>query len=338
MRGLILLAGLLSMLLVFTPPALQAAQPGIEIVAGDRSVTLSRSELLQREDLTTIHIPRDVTYKRPMTYRAVPLAALLRETSLTPDAMPGEMIEIVATDGFVTVLPPSLVFAKGETASVPYLAIEPEDAPWPVVPGKTVSVGPFYLVWLRPEASGVRSEQWPYMVASIRGTESPEHRWPELAVDAALPPDSPIRAGQALFFTQCMVCHTLNGAGNAHVGPDLNRPQNPTEYLVPTACASSSATRLRCGLGPRCKCRGSTRRHSAITRSIRSSSIWRTWPDGRRAERPRLRVAGDLPGSRPVVPVGDTPIAHSSRRLRGPRPRQRRSFDKGRASSTQLSG
>jgi hypothetical protein len=68
MRGLILLAGLLSMLLVFTPPALQAAQPGIEIVAGDRSVTLSRSELLQREDLTTI-IPRDVTYKRPMTYR-----------------------------------------------------------------------------------------------------------------------------------------------------------------------------------------------------------------------------------------------------------------------------
>ena len=32
-----------------------------------------------------------------------------------------------------------------------------------------------------------------------------------------------------------MVCYTLNGAGNAHVGPDLNLPQNPTEYLVPTA-------------------------------------------------------------------------------------------------------
>jgi len=32
-----------------------------------------------------------------------------------------------------------------------------------------------------------------------------------------------------------MVCYTLNGAGNAHVGPDLNLPQNPTEYLVPAA-------------------------------------------------------------------------------------------------------
>lgn len=32
-----------------------------------------------------------------------------------------------------------------------------------------------------------------------------------------------------------MVCYTLNGAGKAHVGPDLNLPQNPTEYLVPTA-------------------------------------------------------------------------------------------------------
>lgn len=235
MRCLILLAGLLPMLLALVPGELRAAQPGIKIVAGDRSVTLSPSELLQRRDLTTIHLPRDVTYKRPMTYRAVPLASVLREASLMPDMMPGEMIEIVAIDGFVTVLPPALLFPKDETASVPYLAIEPEDAPWPAIPGKTVSAGPFYVVWLRPEASGIRSEQWPYMVARVRSTEAPEHRWPELAVDAALPPDSPIRAGQALFFTQCMVCHTLNGAGNAHVGPDLNRPQNPTEYLMPAA-------------------------------------------------------------------------------------------------------
>jgi len=28
-------------------------------------------------------------------------------------------------------------------------------------------------------------------------------------------------------------CHKLNGAGDADVGPDLNLPQNPTEYLTP---------------------------------------------------------------------------------------------------------
>ena len=31
--------------------------------------------------------------------------------------------------------------------------------------------------------------------------------------------------------TQCLVCHQLNGAGSANVGPDLNRPENPTEYF-----------------------------------------------------------------------------------------------------------
>ena len=32
---------------------------------------------------------------------------------------------------------------------------------------------------------------------------------------------------------QCLTCHKLNGAGAADVGPDLNRPQNPTEYFTP---------------------------------------------------------------------------------------------------------
>ena len=225
------LTGLLATLLVFTPAGWAASQPSIEIVLGDRTVTLSRSELLQRADVTEIRIPRDSTYKQPMSYRALPLAGLLRDLRPGPD----EVIEIVATDGFVTLLPPDLVFAKGRTASLPYLAIEPADKPWPAVPGKAESAAPFYVVWLKPELSGVRSEQWPYAVASFRSAESPVHRWPVLAVDETLPADSPIRAGQALFITQCMVCHTLNGAGSAHVGPDLNIPQNPTEYLAPTA-------------------------------------------------------------------------------------------------------
>ncbi len=29
----------------------------------------------------------------------------------------------------------------------------------------------------------------------------------------------------------CMVCHTLNLAGDATIGPDLNFPYNVTEYL-----------------------------------------------------------------------------------------------------------
>jgi mono/diheme cytochrome c family protein len=31
-----------------------------------------------------------------------------------------------------------------------------------------------------------------------------------------------------------MPCHKLSGAGATTVGPDLNRPMNPTEYMTPT--------------------------------------------------------------------------------------------------------
>src|SRR5262249_51262790 len=98
-----------------------------------------------------------------------------------------------------------------------------------------VSAGPFYVVWLHPEASGVRSEQWPYMVTELRSADSPAQRWPTLAVAPDLPADDPIRAGQALFAIQCLVCHRLNGAGAADVGPDLNLPESPTEYFQATA-------------------------------------------------------------------------------------------------------
>lgn len=235
MRWLIVLAVLLSILAACPAGVSPAAEPGITIDTGTGTLTLLRDQILKRRDLTTILVPRDVTYKRAMTYRAVPLASLLADASLGQGETSEDMIEIVAADGFVSVLPLSLVFAQSARASVPYLAVEPVDSPWPAIPGKNVDAGPFYVVWLRPEASGIRSEQWPYMVASIRGTESPVHRWPQLGVDPALPPDSPIRAGQALFVTQCMACHPLNGAGNAHVGPDLDLPWNPTEYLTPAA-------------------------------------------------------------------------------------------------------
>ncbi len=45
--------------------------------------------------------------------------------------------------------------------------------------------------------------------------------------------DDPARRGQQLFVDNCFVCHKMNGAGEATVGPDLNLPMNPTEYFQP---------------------------------------------------------------------------------------------------------
>ncbi len=219
---------ILALLLFLLPISAMAADSHtLTLSNGAEQHLLTAAELLKRPETTDITIENDGSYGKTMHYRAIPLAALLKGINVAPDSV----VEAVATDGFVAQLPLDLLLQTKAKAAQPYLAIEPPDAPWPVLTGKKASAGPFYIIWKNPAASGIRSEQWPYMVVELRTADSPAKRWKELAVDAALPATSPIRAGQALFATQCMSCHKLNGAGSADVGPDLNRPASPTEYF-----------------------------------------------------------------------------------------------------------
>jgi mono/diheme cytochrome c family protein len=207
----------------------QADEPTITVTVGNDTRSFTRGELLARSDATTIAVVRDVTYRVPMTYRAVPVASLLAGMRLPPDSV----IEAVTLDGFIAQLPPDLILNTDEGKAVAWLAIEPADNPWPKIPGKDASAGPFYIVWTGAAVGTIRSEQWPYQMAKLISQLSPAARWPALAVNSALPPTDPVRAGQALFVVQCLPCHKLNGAGASDVGPDLNLPQNPTEYLTP---------------------------------------------------------------------------------------------------------
>jgi mono/diheme cytochrome c family protein len=223
MRALVLLC------LLLLPGIARADEPTITITAGSDTRSFTRSELLARPDVAAIDVLRDVTYHVPMSYRAVPVASLLAGMTFPRDSA----IEAVASDGFVAQLPPDLVLNTDKRRAVAWLAIEPADHPWPPIPKKDGSAGPFYIVWTGPEVGSIRSEQWPYNVAKLVNQPSPASRWPALAVNSALPPAHPARAGQALFFVQCLPCHKLNGGGASDVGPDLNLPQNPTEYLSP---------------------------------------------------------------------------------------------------------
>lgn len=192
--------------------------------------TLTTRELLNRPDVRTIQVPADVVYKRTMTYRAVPLRAVLGV-----DHLPASReLQIKATDGFITNLPAKLIFPPAGKGAEPWLAIEPSDKPWPPAP-KGAVIGPFYVVWSNPAASGILSEQWPYNVEAIGVVAESATRWPQLAVGGNVAAASPVRAGQALFVTQCMACHRMNGAGDSTLGPDLNLPHNPTEYFLPWA-------------------------------------------------------------------------------------------------------
>ena len=128
---------------LFLTPGNALADPVLDVAIGGQTRQFGRDELLRRADVTRVTIPNDVSYGKPMSYLAVPLAALL--AGLNPPA--NSVIESVALDGFVAQLPPDLVTNTDPARAVAWLAVEPADPAWPKLPGKDQSAGPFYLVW-----------------------------------------------------------------------------------------------------------------------------------------------------------------------------------------------
>jgi mono/diheme cytochrome c family protein len=212
----VLLAGLAT-------PAM-AAVPVLVVTTGAETRQFTADELLAWRDAATLAVPHDVAYGRATSYRAVPLRTLL--SALPPDA--ADTMEARATDGFVSQLPRALI----EGSAVPWVAVEDPAHPWPLIPGKTFSAGPFYLVWQDPERAGISPEQWPYALAALTAVASPVQRWPAIAVDASVPADAPARRGQAVFIVNCLPCHRLGGSGEGIVGPDLLRPMPAATYFT----------------------------------------------------------------------------------------------------------
>src|SRR3954454_23500934 len=150
-----------------------SADPVLDIVIAGQARQFGRDQLLRRPDAAEVAVSSDVAYGKPMNYRAVPLASLLVGLNPPPDSV----IESVALDGFAAQLPLDLLTNSDPAKAVAWLAIEPADMPWPLLPGKPASAGPFYIVWTG--ATRVRSEQWPYQLARLASQPSPTARWPD---------------------------------------------------------------------------------------------------------------------------------------------------------------
>lgn len=218
------------MVLVLAAIPAGAADRTLTVSVGDRDRTFTSRELLARKELTTITIAADVAYKSRRTYAAVPLLALLGPAAgLTFDTL-----EVRASDGFVSQLPMALIKRAASGGAVAWVAVEPPGQPWPKVPGKSITAGPFYVVWQAPEKSGVGPEQWPYAVVALRGVRSPVQRWPQMVVRGAAGAVPAVQRGMASFIKHCLACHKIDGAGEATIGPDMARPMSPTAYLSET--------------------------------------------------------------------------------------------------------
>ncbi|MDG6404167.1 cytochrome c, partial [Pseudomonas quasicaspiana] len=104
----------LAALILVPQLSLQAAQLRIERSHGVE--TWETSQLLVHPQIQTIKISEDVAYKRDMSYRAIPLAALLEGVTAQ------DHLQAVATDGFAAEIPAApVVQPKGSKA---WLAIE----------------------------------------------------------------------------------------------------------------------------------------------------------------------------------------------------------------------
>ena len=222
----------------------QAAEPSLQIIDGDRRVTFTSAQLLSRGDVKTITVT-DSEYRETLTqFKAVPVANLFQGVSIPEDAV----VQFRCTDGFAAYLEKARLLNRDTKASTAYLAIEDPRKPWPLLPGKKSSAGPFYLVWKNPEASSIGSEEWPYQVTSFEILPDLRAVFPK--VFPAVNSGPRVLNGFKVFKKNCFSCHQMNGEGAGSIGPDLNRPMNPVEYFET----------------------------HALRRIIRDSASVRTWP------------------------------------------------------------
>ncbi|GAB3793039.1 cytochrome c [Dyella agri] len=201
------------------PLLAHAAELRIDLGHGARIWTTA--QLLARPDAAAVTIPDDVAFRHSMTYRAVPLRALL------PGLGPDQHLQFVAADGFAAEIPAETILNRQGAQA--WLAVEDPTHPWPALSGSGKAAGPFYLVWTAPQAARIGPEQWPYQLASIRALPDVAARFPAVVPQADA--SAEVRQGFAAFKRSCFACHTMNGEGDAQLGPDLNLPYNPTEYL-----------------------------------------------------------------------------------------------------------
>jgi mono/diheme cytochrome c family protein len=207
-----------------------AAEPTLTIKSGTQTVTYTRSQLLQRTDLQTITTLEDPAYRnQKMTYQAVPVTSLFKAIVIPANAT----IQFQTLDEFSAPIAKDKLLANSPEQASAYIAIESADKKWPAIkPGvDDRTPGPFYLIWKNPKKSNISTEEWPFQLAGFSIEDAFAVRFPHVAPNADMAETSAVMRGFKVFKSNCFTCHTVNREGQGKIGPDLNVPHNPTEYL-----------------------------------------------------------------------------------------------------------
>lgn len=209
-----------------TPPAKPAGSLTVNWPGGSRDFT--REELWNHAQATELSIADQAAHSgQKITFHAVPMPAIFEGITFEQ----GETLEFDSLDGFSLSLDPAQVLNTDKDKARAYLAIEDPSHPWPKLKDGKSTAGPLYLVWENPEKSDIGQEQWPFQLRSFSLKASIESRFPALVPQPEVGKEDPIYRGYQAFLKNCFSCHTLNGEGTSRMGPDLNWPHSPTEYL-----------------------------------------------------------------------------------------------------------
>jgi mono/diheme cytochrome c family protein len=181
---------------------------------------LAHDALLARADL------RELTFDIPGVGAPVRLAAIPLRALLPPLPAGTDAVDVACADGFVAVLPRADVENGDPARPIAYLAVERGKNPFPTLKGH--GLGPYMVVWAAPDGQSVPRERWPYQVLRLSASVPLGKRYPRLVPAAST---GAAMAGFNVFVQNCLPCHPLNAEGPARVGPDLNLPHSPLEYL-----------------------------------------------------------------------------------------------------------
>jgi len=172
----------------------------------------------------------DPNYQQQKHYQGISLWALLQASGYQNPADDDELV-VTALDGYAPVislqavkqLQPLLVFAELSPARAGREKLELH--PLTALPAKQklIDPGPLYLVW---PSDPTGNQPWPYQVVKLEVSRFADRY-------AKVIPKSPVAAqvehGFSLFKQHCLRCHAINQQGG-QLGPELNIPQNVTEY------------------------------------------------------------------------------------------------------------
>lgn len=191
----------------------------LEWIRGESKTTVRVGELLSDARAIVVDDPNHHARKR---YLAVPLLPVLtRGLGLEPKALAKKSLVFEALDGYASPVDGQILLRDGA-----WLALDDLDAiGWEPVGEKRADPGPLYVVWTGEERSP-EVYPWPWALARVRVVDLEEEY---AATDPGEGASEIVRAGHSLFLAQCVRCHAVNRAGG-RLGPELNVPQNITEY------------------------------------------------------------------------------------------------------------